>query len=632
MPSSNLEKYLVKDAKKQSFSNRTYNDFILEMLNYASKNYKNVNSDFSDSSFGGMMLDFAAIVGDSLMFYAEQQFNELNHETAIDIDSINQHLRKAGIKNVDATPASVEVVFEIEVPVDSDNIDTSKVDSYVPDMISLPVLKAGNILLSQSDIPFVLVEDVDFSKDYNTEIAETDLESGVPTTLYVTKKGTCTSGLIVSETVTFPEDSNNLFLAYRLENKNVSKIISVFDEDLNEYYNVEYLTQSTVFKKNKTVDGNYIKIVPAMRRFIVEKNAVDNTTTLRFGNGDGRNIKDDSFFNPEELFLPIDGNDYVNRIDIDPSTLLTSNQLGVSPAGKTLTITYRHMGGSSHNVAAGSIDRFLLDSEDRIVLFTQDIGDSLTQQQKKSIIDSMSVINNEPSVGGADPLSINELKLQIPRALRMQSRIITYEDLIARILTMPSDFGRVHKAIALTNPNTNSSKDIFVLCKDNNDNYVNASDGLKINLSNYLNEYRLVGDNFNILDVPVYNFGIKLKITVEENEDLEALSAIIADGIVRGMRFDLLNIGEPINVNLMLQIVRSSLEGKNVYVITPEKEVIISKTSEDNTFDPMFNITNEYHDNSFVPSKSFKNGMIYPPRGGIFELKFTSDDIEILFN
>ena len=96
-------------------------------------------------------------------------------------------------------------------------------------------------------------------------------------------------------------------------------------------------------------------------------------------------------------------------------------------------------------------------------------------------------------------------------------------------------------------------------------------------MSSYLNEYRLVGDNYNILDAPVYNFGVKLKLSVQESTDLNLLSTKISRDIVNGMRFDLLGIGEPINVNLMLQIVRSALDGKNVYVITPEAEVIIDK-------------------------------------------------------
>ena len=85
MPSSNLEQYLQSEKTKARFSSRTYNDFITELLRYASDKYSDVNTDFSDSSFGGMLLDFAAIVGDSLMFYAEQQFNELSYENAVDM-------------------------------------------------------------------------------------------------------------------------------------------------------------------------------------------------------------------------------------------------------------------------------------------------------------------------------------------------------------------------------------------------------------------------------------------------------------------------------------------------------------------------------------------------------------------
>ena len=630
MPSSNLEKYLQTEQTNARFSNRTYNDFIVELLRYASDKYSDVNIDFSESSFGGMLLDFAAIVGDSLMFYAEQQFNELSYESAVDADSINQHLRRAGIKNIDASPSSVDVTFEIEVEVDSNLTDVTRVDSYLPKLEQLPVLKAGNVLLS-SNIPFTLAQDVDFSKNYKIEIGQVD-DDEIPVTLFISKKGLCVSGLVTSETVSFDKKNSNLFLSYKLENKNVTKIISVVDEDLNEYYNVDFLTQSTVFKRQKAIDDEYIKILPAMRRFIVEKNAIDNSTILRFGNGNGKILKDNAFLNPEELFLPIENNNYVNRVDLDPSNLLTSNTLGVSPAGRTLTITYRHMGGSDHNVDKGLINSFLLNPADRVLLFPNDIDDNLTTSKKQSIIESMSVINELPAVGGAEKIDINILKNQIPQALKMQSRIITYEDLIARILTMPSDFGRIHKAVALKNPYSNSSKDIHILCKDNRGHYINASDAIKENLSSYLNEYRLVGDNYNILDTPVYNFGIKIKLAVQEATDLNQLSVKISKDITDSMRFDLLNIGEPINVNLMLQVVRNALKGKNIYVITPESEVIVSKSEKDNTFNPLFGTTNEYNKNIFNPSREFDRGLIYPPNGGIFELKFSASDIEILFN
>ena len=54
--------------------------------------------DFSEVSLGGMLLDFAAIVGDSLVYYAEQQFNELDYTTATDVNNIVKHMQRANIK------------------------------------------------------------------------------------------------------------------------------------------------------------------------------------------------------------------------------------------------------------------------------------------------------------------------------------------------------------------------------------------------------------------------------------------------------------------------------------------------------------------------------------------------------
>ena len=38
--------------------------------------------DFSETSLGGLFLDMAAFVGDTMSFYLDHQFNELNPTTA----------------------------------------------------------------------------------------------------------------------------------------------------------------------------------------------------------------------------------------------------------------------------------------------------------------------------------------------------------------------------------------------------------------------------------------------------------------------------------------------------------------------------------------------------------------------
>jgi len=150
-----LSKFL-KIKNKNQFTNKTYIDFKNDLLNYAREFYSSNILDFSDTSLGGMFIDFASIVGDSLVYYAEQQFNELDYETATNTNNINKHLRRANIKNNSAYPSSVDVTFTIEVERDIN----SKQKSPKPYEYQLPTIKKNTILVAESGIQFVLDEDV----------------------------------------------------------------------------------------------------------------------------------------------------------------------------------------------------------------------------------------------------------------------------------------------------------------------------------------------------------------------------------------------------------------------------------------------------------------------------------------
>ena len=509
MALSKLENYLTNQNEKQ-FSNENFTDFRSELLQYANLYYKDNIVDFSEVSLGGMLLDFAAIVGDSLVYYAEQQFNELDYTTATDPDNIVKHLQRANIKNSKASPSSVDVSFTIEVERDPNSPDYD----LKPLSQELPVIKSGTILISDSGIFFTLQEDIDFTEGgYKVEASEEDGD-GTVLSLFLIKEGLCISGITTEEIIDIPDSNQNYFSKVTLDKDDITSIVSVIDENNNEFYEVDYLTQTTLFKKIKNNNENYMTVMPVPRRFVREEDYITGKTSLRFGNGNGKSIRGDSFANIEDLILPIKNKDTIsNRLSLDPGTLLESNTLGISPAGRTLTITYKYGGGVDHNVSAFSINKLV---GQPIVTFPNlNIDDDDYESDVARIIDTISVENKTSSVGGMQPLTLNELKQQIPNAIKSQSRIITQEDLLARILTMPSDFGRINKAVALDNLYTNSSKDLYIVCKDSEGFYTEASDAIKTNLSTYLNEYRLIGDNFNLLDVPVYNFGIRVKIKVK---------------------------------------------------------------------------------------------------------------------
>ena len=615
--SIDVSKKLVNQRRNQ-YINKTFEDFRNDLLDYARTNFSNQIQDFSESSLGGMLLDFAAIVGDSLSFYVEQQFSELSYETATNTSNIVKHLRKAGVKGGNASPSSVYVTFFIET-----NIESGNVNDLMPVSNELPIIKAGTTLRSDDGINFILSEDVDFTSGYKKEVAEED-EKGQPLTLLLEKKGLCTSGILTSETVTFDSDENNLFLSYDLSNINVQNVVKVTDSDLNEYYEVEFLSQNTVYLKVEDSKENYLYPTAAPFRYTVERNFQNSTSTLRFGNGSGKTIEDNILTNPEDLLVPLKNRNYSENISLDPHNLITSNSLGVSPAGKTVTISYIHGGGEDHNVAAGSIETIV----NPIMVFpnipdsVQDI-DTITAP----VIESLDAFNEEEAVGGTNALTLEELRLQIPNTLVSQSRIVNEKDLISRIYTMPSDYGKVHKIALLENQYTNLSKDLFVICKNNQGFYIHANDALKMNLKNFINNFRVLGDSFNILDAPIYNFDIDLTIKVKSSFVVENVLDNVISRVIQNMRFDTLQINEAINVNDIINIVLNT-DGVSSIVTLPEN-IIGSKSFQDDFFDEEEEEDIEYSNNSFSPRQQFQDGFIYPLRGGIFEFKHSNYDIVV---
>ena len=530
MAISELENYLENNNKSQ-FTNQGFRDFRVELLQYANSFYKDKILDFSEVSLGGMLLDFAAIVGDSLVYYAEQQFNELDYQTATDPVNIQRHLQRANIKNSTASPSSVNCTFSIEVIKDPNSTE------FNPKPLHglLPVIKKGTTVSAVNGVNFILQEDVDFSFNYIQEIGEEN-EDGSIFSLFLSKKGMCVSGNITEEVFNFANDQGDFFLSRELENENVTSIISVIDDDGNEYFEVDYLTQTTVFKKVEDSNDNYITIVPAPRRFVIERSFLTGKSVIRFGNGNGKSLKENVFTNPEDLLLPLKNKDVVSRIDMDPNLLLKNDHFGISPKGKTVLVRYKHGGGISHNLPPNNIVKI---NQSPIIIFPNSGEDQFDDDILNDVIVSLSVTNENSSVGGAEPLTLEKLKAQIPDAIKSQSRIVTHEDLIARILTMPTDFGRINKAAALDNKHSSSTKDLYIICKDSDGFYVEANDAIKTNLSTYLNDFRVIGDNFNILDVPVFNFGIKAKIKIKSGFDPFNVLFDINDRIVQNMRFDL---------------------------------------------------------------------------------------------
>ena len=278
----------------------------------------------------------------------------------------------------------------------------------------------------------------------------------------------------------------------------------------------------------------------------------------------------------------------------------------MSPRNTVLRITYRHGGGIDHNVDAGTIKT--------VESLSLEFRNSPTPAEALSTRQSVSVNNPAQARGGANPLGVEELKNLIFSARNAQSRTVTRDDLLARIYTLPSQFGRVFRVGLADNPINPLALQMFVLSLDRNGNLTQSPDQLKNNLSTYLNEFRLISDAIDVLDAGIVNFGIDYEVYVEKTMNKQSVVQNINSRLTDALQLKFFQIDQPLIID---DIVNLIINTSGVISLTDLKVYPITGLKDDRS----------YSDFTFLFEASTKNGIIRPPLGSIFELKFPENDI-----
>ena len=497
--------------RKRSYLNRDFSDFRLELLKYANTYFKDNIQDFSEASLGGLFLDMAAYVGDNMAFYLDHQFREMNPVTAVESKNIEAMVRNAGIRISGNSPASTMVDFYLDIPDPTRNAITGIKE---PNVKYLPIIKANAKLKSDTGIIFNLTEDIDFAeRDVNGNL--TADVTGIPdstgeiVSFVLKKSGLCVSGETSEQTIAIG-DTFVPFRTITLNRPHVTSILRVYDSDGNDYYEVESLSQDTVYKKNKLTSGDTsIEVITAPYRYVTQTDITTRSTTLRFGSGDSSQILETAVPDASDLALPLYGKQAFSSFSLDPNRLLRSPSLGVSPTGTTIKAIFRHGGGANHNVGPDTI------KEVTEIQYKFPIDGTWNYIQKTKR--SLGISNPQTATGGSIAPTLLELKSFVTSARTMQNRIVTKEDLLARIYTLPTEFGIVYRANVVPNPENALSSILFVTSRDANGRLVQCSDALKQNLSIYLNEFRLIGDAMDILDASILNFKIHITCRFAHN-------------------------------------------------------------------------------------------------------------------
>jgi hypothetical protein len=333
---------------------------------------------------------------------------------------------------------------------------------------------------------------------------------------------------------------------------------------------------------------------------------------LTFGGGNASTLQDDAIPDPTEFAISLPNTKTFSRKAINPQNLLNTRTLGVANENVSLSITYRYGGGLTHNVTTNSITLV----KNLNIFFPLNPSPTLGQ----AITNSLEVTNLSPAVGGENPLTSDELKTLTTTIKNSQERIVTKEDLLARVYTMPTNFGRVFRAATRSNPDNPLATKLYITSRDKNGNLAMSSDALKLNLVKYLNQYRMISDAIDVMDSPIVNIKISFSVVINPQYN----SSLVIKDIINEMQdffnYRNLQIDKPINITELINIIFSidgtiSLPSENGLKITN----LVGKINNKNYSNYSYNITN---------ATLKQKGIIVPPIGGIFEVKYPNFDIE----
>ena len=605
-------KQKLKKKLNRSFIAKDFESLRQDLIQNARIFFPDKIQDFSEPSLAGMLVDLMASVGDSLSFYLDHQFRELDPQLAVEPVNIITHLRNAGVKIFGAASSTADLTFTITVP-----SRRTTGQNYIPETSALPVILRNTVVSADNGTLFSTLEDLDMSEtdaDGNLVapyVVKTVDASGNPASFDLSATVTATSGLEREQTFTI-DDNHVPFRELTLDETDVTIVRSVMDSDGDEYHEVESLSQDTVFVPVDNTDPDVfevksnLEILAAPKRFVLITDPQTSITKLRFGSGDADALDDDVLPDPSDLSLDLVGKSTLPRFSIDPASLLETQTLGISPKNTTITVTYRYGGGASHNVSANSI-RII---ESLNIEFRKDP----TPANALSVRNSLTVTNSTKASGGANAPDLETLRGQIVSARTSQGRMVTREDVLARIYTIPSTYGRVFRASIAENPVNPQATTLYILTKDADGKLDIGSDTLKKNISKYLNEFRLISDAYDILDAQIINFGIKYEVVVAQNANKQQVALNINNQLAELLQTKFFQIDQPI----IIDDITSTILAQD-FVIAVSDLRVFPRTGviEDR----------EYSNSSFPFDRSTKRGMIFGPTGAMFECKFPEFDI-----
>jgi len=619
----------METKKDINYLSKNFGQFRKNLIDFAKQYFPDTYNDFDTSSPGSMFIEMAAYVGDVLSFHADTNLKESFLQYASERENVYDIACALGYKPNNIVPSAVNLdIFQL-VPATGTGVNVK------PDFNYALSIKPGMIVKQNNgSATFRTIDTINFmySSSYDpTEVTIYDVDTAtkLPTYYLLKKTARVISGELRTQTFSFstPVPYDKVVLT----DSNIVEIVSVTESDGDNWYEVPYLAQDTIFESvpnllendselsaYRSSAPNLLKMRKTAKRFITKLRS-DGKLELQFGSGISDNNDEEIIPNPDNV-----GNGLANirraiDVDIDPANFLYTRTYGQSPANTTLTVTYATANGISDNVIAN-----VLTVLDRIE-FHDDINSSLGAGLLNFIKTTVAVNNPTPASGGKSAETTTDIKNNTLASFATQNRLVTREDYIVRAYSMPAKFGSVAKAYIVPDDQISQESyeqnrianplamNMYVLGYNESKQLNQLNQAIKENLKTYLSQYRILTDAVNIKDAFIINIGIDFEISVLPNYNSNETLLKCVDAIRSYFDIAKWQINQPI---IKSDITTTLANIKGVQSVVGVKFL--------NLYDSDFG----YSGNTYDLQSATRNGVIYPSLDpSIFELKFPNQDI-----
>ena len=611
--------------KEVKYLNKDFNSFKNQLIEFTQTYFPENFNDFSEGNPGMMFLEMASYVGDVLSFYTDNQIQETFLSTAQDKESIYNLAYAMGYKPKVTSAASVNLDISQLVP--------SKIvgGSYEPDFNYALNIRTNSTFNSTEGATFYTTQDANFTyssslSTMNVSIFQYDASNNPE---YYLLKKTIPAISAESKTQTFTIGEIERFKTLTLFDTNIISIESIIDSEGNQYYEVPYLAQDTIFEEVTNTGANdpllnqysnetpyLLKLKKVPRRFITRIKP-NNQIEIQFGAGISDKADEQIIPNPDNIGLGIkDGRSKLDRA-YDPSNFLYTKAYGQVPSNTTLTVTYLVGGGLSSNVNSNTI------TQTGTLLINNNVN--LDSGMLNFVKSTVSSTNIEAAKGGGAGDSVEDVRLNTIANFGAQQRTVTREDYIIRTLSMPPQFGNATKAYITQDdqisPLTNEPNripnplalNLYTLGYNADKKLSLLNTATKTNLATYLEQYRMLTDAINIKDAFIINVALDFEITTFKNYNNEKVLLQCISELKNYFNIDKWQINQPIIMSDIKNLI-GAVDG----VQTIETVTITNKSG----------ILNGYSQYIYPINLATRNEVIYPSLDpSIFEVKFPNTDI-----